>query len=74
MTLGKGFLGALLGCALSFLLVVGLQVTGRDSPSEITTETKMLYRTFAWLYINPFGSFLHNYWFVTASFLGGMIV
>ena len=39
MTLGKGFFGELLGCTLSFLLVVGLQATGRDSPSKIKAET-----------------------------------
>lgn len=30
--LGKGFLGELVGCILSLLLVEGLHVTGRDSP------------------------------------------
>ena len=39
MTLGKGFFDVLLGCTLSFLLVVGLQETGRDSPSKIQAET-----------------------------------
>ena len=38
MTLGKGFFGVLLGCTRSFLLVVGLQATGRDSPSKIQAE------------------------------------
>ena len=40
MTLGKGFFGVLLGCTLSFLLVVGLQATGRDSPSKMQAKTK----------------------------------
>lgn len=39
MTLGKDFFGVLLGCTLPFLLVVGLQATGRDSPSKIQAET-----------------------------------
>ena len=30
MTLGNGFLDVLMCCTLSFLLVVGLQATGRD--------------------------------------------
>ena len=45
MTLGKGFLGELLGCTLSFLLVVGLHVTGRDSPPN-TYRNKLVCYTF----------------------------
>jgi len=38
MTLGKGFLVALFVLALSLLLVVGLQLTGSDSPSKVEAE------------------------------------